>query len=468
MGFSFFIVVLYLLGMVVLGHVSYRSGNNARSFHGANLGVLMCVAAGAGEWMGGTSTTGVSEYGYLFGISGAWYTIANGIGILFCALLFSRLYRSLNKTTVSGIIGHFIGGRARSVSSAILILVMLVVGVSQMVAIGTLGKALFRIDISLSIAILGAVVIVYTLFGGMVSVGYTNTVHMIVMYAGIVTAVIYSIWKLGGSAGFRAALPESYFSFASIGGSKIGSWIVASVLGACTAQAGIQPILAARDEKVAFRSSVLIALIVAPFGILTAILGMVAKINYPALENAKMALPALMQDMPAAVSGLVTAAMLAAILSTASPILLACGTLFTKDLYALIRPKADPAEELRVSRVTTALAGLICSAFAIAVFNKSAVLDVVYFAYSLRGSLFVILLFGIYSKKNKPGETPVIVSMVFTVLVALFWVVYKAIMGTYPISAGFSDTYAAVGASLLFMIAIKLSSIFKQKELSEP
>ncbi len=457
------IVVVYLLAMILLGVFSYKKGNSSKHFHGANLGILMCVAAGAGEWMGGTSTTGVSEYGYLYGISGAWYTIANGIGIMVCAFFFAKLYRSLNQPTVSGIVGHYIGNKARTASSIILLLVMLVVGVSQMVAIGSLGKVLFDLDVSLSIAILGIVVIIYTLFGGMVSVGYTNTVHMIVMYVGIIIAVVYSVANFGGGKAFIQEVPEGYLSFTSIGGTKIGSWVVASVLGACTAQAGIQPILAAKNEKVAFKSSVLIALIVAPFGILTAILGIIARMQFPALENAKLALPYLMQNMPTWLSGLVTAAMMAAILSTASPILLACGTLFTKDIYPLLNKK-EHKNDLMVSRIVTAIAGIICVSFAIAIFNNKAVLDVVYFAYSLRGSLFVILLFGIYSKKRKPKEIPVIISMVLTVVVALFWVIYKTITGHYPISPAFSDTYAAVATALISMIIITLISKNNEKK----
>ena len=458
MNYLIYIVVLYLLLMLVLGIVSYKRGNTSKSFHGANLGILMCVVAGAGEWMGGNSTTGVSEYGYLYGISGAWYTIANGIGIMVCAFFFAKLYRSLNQPTVSGIVGHYIGKKARTVSSVILLVVMLVVGISQMVAIGTLGKVLLNVDIVWSILLLGIAVIVYTLFGGMVSVGYTNTVHMLVMYTGIIVAVVYSISQMGGTAAFVEAAPASSFSFTAIGGTKIGSWVVASVLGACTAQAGIQPILAARDEKVAFRSSILIALIVAPFGILTALLGVIARIRFPDLENAKLALPQLMQTMPGWIAGLVTAAMMAAVLSTAAPILLSCGTLFAKDIYPLFRPKASSRNDLLVSRVVTAAAGLICIFLAIAIFDHSTVLDVVYFAYSLRGSLFVILLFGIYSKKHKLPETPVIFSMIITVLVALFWVVYKAFTQTYPLSPAFSDTYAAVLTALITMILIKIFS----------
>ena len=454
MNIALVFVVLYLCLTVTVSLTTIKKKTSARSFHGANLGILLCVAAGAGEWMGGTSTTGVSEYGYLFGISGSWYTIANGIGIMFCAIFFARLYRSLSTPTVSGIVGHYIGPNAKSVSAVLLILVMLVVGVSQMTAIGSLGKVLFNIDIKASILILGAVVILYTLFGGMLSVSYTNMMHLIVMYAGIIAAVVFALHSLGGIAQIKTELPESYFSFASIGGDKIGSWIIASVLGACTAQAGIQPVLAARNEKTAVVSSVMIAMIVAPFGILSAFLGMAARIWFPEMENAKLALPALLQNMPVLTAGLVTAAMTAAILSTAAPILLACGTLFTKDVYLRLHPGLSSRKELQVSRIATSTAGVLCVLMAILMYYSATVLDIVYFAYSLRGSLFVILLFGIFSRKQKPQENPTIAAMILTAATGLFWTVWKAYTGSYPIAPWFSDTYASICTAVLSMTIV--------------
>ena len=456
-------LLIYIAVILVIGLFSTIKGKTARSYHGANLGILMCVAAGAGEWMGGTSTTGVSEYGYLFGISGAWYTIANGLGIIVCAFFFAKLYRSLNTPTVSGIVGHYFGKDARTVSSVLLIIVMIAVGISQMIAIGTLGKTIFDIDIEWSILILGLVVILYTMFGGMLAVGYTNTLHLIVMYIGMITAVIYCVMNMGGLDLAVSQIPEGYDSFTSIGFSKIGSWILASVLGACTAQAGIQPILAARDEKVAAKSSVIIALIVAPFGILTAALGIIARIKFPELASAKLALPQLLGTMPGALSGLVTAAMMAAVLSTAAPIFLACGTLFTRDIYLRFKPDTKDKKELYVSRTVTAASGMICIAAAIAFFNSSTVLDIVYFAYSIRGSLFIILLFGIVQKKSKLPEKAVIASMLATASTGLIWVVYKQITGSYPISDGFTETYATVIAAILCMTVSQIYGLKKYK-----
>lgn len=229
-------------------------------------------------------------------------------------------------STISGIIGQFLGERARRVSAGLLILVMIAVGSSQMVAIGTLGEELFHINAMASILILGTGVLIYTVLGGMIAVGYTNILHMIVMYTGSITAVIVCLTEIGGISELKEMLPANCFAMDSIGVSKIGSWLIASVLGACVAQAGIQPILASKNEKEAVKASYLIAFLVAPFGILSAVLGMVARVQFPYLKNAKLALPTLLMSINSIMGGFVMASIMAAVLSTASPIFLACGT----------------------------------------------------------------------------------------------------------------------------------------------
>ncbi|WP_026523804.1 sodium:solute symporter family protein [Butyrivibrio sp. MB2005] len=451
------IVIGYFLITFLTGILARKKTVNSKAFDGAGLGMLLCVMVGAGEWMGGTATTGVSEYGYIYGISGAWYTIANGIGICVLAAFFAKLFRSIEKPTVAGIIGNYIGQKARFVSACILIFVMVTVGTSQMIALGTLGQALFGFDPNISIIVLGCGVLIYTVLGGMVAVGYTNILHMIVMYAGIVLALVVSSNKVGGISNLVTSLDDSFFSMSSIGIPKVSSWVTASVLGACTAQAGLQPILAAKDEKTAISSSFLIALLVAPFGIFTALLGMISKTIYPNLENAKMALPTLLMNLSPLVGGLVMASIFAAILSTASPIFLSCGTLFSRDVYSYLKQnktneKLLDSQVLKVARISTALLGGGCIAISVLLRNASTILDIVYFAYSLRGCLFVILLFGIYWKQLH--EEAAVIAMVFSGIVGLGWVSYKSIFHTYPIFPYFSETYATLLVAVISTVII--------------
>ena len=469
----------YFLLTVIIGVWSSKRAKTSDSFHGAQLGIFSIVCASAGEWLGGTATTGVSEYGFVYGLSGAWYTISNGIGVMFLALCFAKLFRSLNTMTVPGIIEKFLGLRARTVSSILLIFVMLAVGLSQMIAAGKLGQSLMGADFTAAVVVFAVIFIVYTLAGGMNAVASTNKMHLFVMYGGILLAIFFALAGVGGWSGFASGIQKlqtaretNYLSMLSIGLPKVSSWIIAGLLGACAAQAGLQPVLAAKDVPTAKLACIITAFVVAPFGVFTALLGMISKIMSVngtltdavghVVTDGKLALPTLMMHLPPVVGGFVLASILAAILSTVSPIILAAGTMATKDIYQrVLRPGATDAQVLRMSRVTTALSGVVCAAGAILLVDTSRVLDIVYSAYSLRGALLVVLVLGIYWKRT--SEKGACWSMVCTGAAAVFWVVWQMVFGTYPIFPWLTETYAAVfvafGTTVLFSYIFPLSDM---------
>lgn len=466
------IIILYFALTVTIGVLSMRKSKTSDSFHGAEMAVFAIVCASAGEWLGGTATTGCSEYGFNYGLSGAWYTIGNGIGVMFLALCFSKIYRSLKTVTVPGIIEHYFGGRARKVSSILLIIVMEAVGLAQMIAAGKLGQSLLGFDFTWTCIVFAVIFIIYTLCGGMNAVASTNKMHLFVMYGGAIVAIFVALGKVEGWSGFLRGIDEvealdtskNYFNMFSIGGAKVSSWIIAGLLGACTAQAGVQPVLAAKDIPTAKKACIITAFVAAPFGFFTCLLGMIAKVmshNGTLLDTAgevvtdgKLALPTLMMNLNPIIGGLILASILAAILSTVSPIILASGTMFTKDLYQKKHPEADDKKVLLVSRVSTAIAGIICAVGAIALVNASAVLDIVYSAYSLRGALFIVVMLGMLwmKKKQVVSETGAIISMILTFASAIIWVAIKLISGKYPLSIGnfaITETYVAVIVAFL-------------------
>ncbi|MDO4552485.1 MAG: hypothetical protein Q4C22_03000, partial [Bacillota bacterium] len=229
------------------------------------------------------------------------------------------------------------------------------------------------------------------------------------------------------------------------------------------AQAGIQPILAARDVHVARKAAFITAAVVAPFGILTALLGMCARIIYPDLGNAKLALPTLMMDMPPVLGGIVLASIFAAVLSTISPIILAAGTMFTRDIYDRFSKNTDDKRTLFVSRLSTGIAGLVCIGLAMVFYTSSRILDMVYFAYTLRGACFIILLYGIYWKGT--SEKGAIISIIITGAIGAFWVIWKAAAGDYPIAPWMTETYASVIAAAISTLLFSL--VFPKKERLE-
>ena len=66
---------------------------------------------------------------------------------------------------------------------------------------------------------------------------------------------------------------------------------------------------------------------------------------------------------------------------------------------------------------------MVCILLAVLLSSKTTILDIVYFAYSLRGSLFVVLLLGIFWKRT--NWKTAICAMICTTVVGFLWVGYK-------------------------------------------
>ena len=181
MNWQLIIIIVYFALTMAIGILASRKTKSSDSFVGAGMGVFAIVCVACGQWLGGTATTGCSEYGFTSGISGWWYTIANGIGMLMMGLFFAEKYRKYGEVTIPGIIERVVGPKSRTVCSILLIFVMLAVGLSQMIAAGKLGQSLLGMDFTLSCCIFALIFIIYTMSGGVKSMAKVAVVQGVVM-----------------------------------------------------------------------------------------------------------------------------------------------------------------------------------------------------------------------------------------------------------------------------------------------
>lgn len=472
------IVVVYFVLTLVLGLVTTRA-KTSKAYDGTGLGIIACVAVGAGEWIGGTSTSGVAEYGYKFGMSGTWYTIANGLGIIFLAIFLSKLFRKLNQSTVSGILAHYVGKKARLYAGIVQMIILIIVGTSQIISIGSLVEVLFGWPSWSHIPcmfVVGGGILLFTVLGGMKAIGKTNVMHLVFMYIGAIIAVIVILSKIGGFSVLTENLDGSFFNMGTIGPTKITSWCLASILGSCVAQAGLQPVLTAKDEKTAQRSSFITALLVAPFGILTAILGICSRYLHPELltiygpvVGPKMGLPTLlMNDISPIIGGLVMAALFGAIFSTIGPIFLSIGTIFGRDIYPFVRKNKDENAPLNVNvnRLASVGFGMLVIVASVFLYDYQAGLDIVYFAYSLRAAIFVVLLAAILWKQVTSRSANI--TIVAASACGLIWIIMKNIFPDHVLFKYVSETYITIAVGVILILAATLiDSHFRKKELAK-
>lgn len=203
----------------------------------------------------------------------------------------------------------------------------------------------------------------YTVAGGLAAVIYTDLFQTFVLMAGAVLLTALGLQHTGGFEGLRAALPNDFFHMIKPIDHPVYPWLGTTagtlILGIwywCTDQVIVQKTLSARDVSQARKGALFCAsLKILPVFVLV-LPGLIAKALWPAEVNGDNAYPLLvMRLLPEGLSGLMVAALLAALMSSLSSVFNSCSTLLTMDVYKKWRPEASEARLVLVGRLMTGL-----------------------------------------------------------------------------------------------------------------
>jgi len=201
---------------------------------------------------------------------------------------------------------------------------------------------------------------VYTIFGGLAAVIYTELLQAVVLLLGAATLTVIAVSEAGGFAGIRAAVPADFFHMIKPISDPAFPWtgifFGAPILGIwywCTDQMIVQRVLGAKSEAHARGGALLCgALKILPVFVLV-LPGLAARVLYPDI-NGDAAYPTLVvRLLPAGVTGFMVAALMAALMSSLAATFNSASTLVTFDIYKKITPSATESELVRVGRIVT-------------------------------------------------------------------------------------------------------------------
>ena len=216
----------------------------------------------------------------------------------------------------------------------------------------------------------GAVIVVvatglYTAWGGLRAVLYTDLIQMFVLIGGAVVVVVIGLQAVGGWEALRQSAGEQAFSLWKPMSHPDFPWTgilfgapILAVWYWCTDQYIVQRVLSAHGIEDARRGTIFAALLKqAPLFIFVVpgmIAGALAAQGRLDLPEADAALPALVQTLlPVGLKGLVVAGLLAALMSSLSSVFNSCSTIVTMDLYTRFRPDASQRTLVLVGQVST-------------------------------------------------------------------------------------------------------------------
>jgi len=216
----------------------------------------------------------------------------------------------------------------------------------------------------------GALIVVvstglYTVFGGMRAVLYTDMLQAFVMVGGSFVVLFIGLDAVGGWQAMASEAGSGAFSLWKPLSDPDFPWtgivLGAPILGIwywCTDQFIVQRVLSARNADDARRGAIfggfLKVLPLFIFVIPGVIAGVLAARGDLVLRTPDEALPALIGTLlPTGLRGLVVAGLLAALMSSLSSVFNSCATLITWDVYRKLRPQAPERRLVVVGQLAT-------------------------------------------------------------------------------------------------------------------
>jgi len=343
------IIVIYLAAMLAFGFWGKSKTKDSADFlvAGRRLGPALYTGTMAAVVLGGASTVGGVGLGYKWGISGMWLVVAIAVGLLALSLLFAGRIQRLKVYTVAQMLRLRYGVDATSASGIVMVAYTLMLSVTSTIAYATVFNVLFGTDRTVSVIIGGVIVMLYSSIGGMWSITLTDMVQFILKTIGIFFLLLPFTWnKAGGLDGIRERAGDTVFDLGAIGMPTVITFFVVYSFGMLIGQDIWQRVFTARSPGVAKWGGTTAAVYCLLYGVAGAAIGMAASTFLPDVEAKDDVYAQIAETiLPVGISGLVLAAAVAAMMSTASGALIATATVAKTDVKPLLlRMFGRPAE----------------------------------------------------------------------------------------------------------------------------
>ena len=423
-------LVVYKLVLLAIGVIAERRTKDQADFllGGRKLGPLVAAISASASSSSVWTLLGVSGYAFSFGMRGLWLLPAciGGFVINWCLVAprLRRLAADRGALTLTEVLaGRDLGWSyrpARIAASVIVLLGLTAYVAYQFQGAGTTFEANFGTGATASIVIGAAVVVVYTVLGGFWAVSLTDTLQGLMMAAASVILPIGALWAVGGVGGLSDGLsrlgevhPESLSL--TYGEEGIAAWgpilmLLAIAIGYPGQPHVVNRFMAMGDEGAVRRARVYSigwAAIVYPGMILVGLCGRILLTDetvtgefFGEYDQNKVFFEVTNQTMTAVVAGILTAAVLSAIMSTADSQLLAAAGSVSHDMN-----ESDRAEsKIRNSRLV--VVGLSVLATLFAIYVDKDIFNGVLVVFNALGAAFgPLLVVTLWRRRVGPGWT---------------------------------------------------------------
>ncbi|EHZ2744326.1 sodium/proline symporter PutP [Vibrio vulnificus] len=456
--------IAYLLLMVAIGVYAYKKTSSSSDYFlgGRSLGPWPAALSAGASDMSGWLLLGLPGYAYAAGIESFWLAGGLLVGTWANWLVSAKRLRTYSIQTDALTLPEFLSRRLddkskliQTISAFFILLFFLFYTSSGLVAGGKLFETVFGLDYSTAVIIGTLCVVSYTLFGGFLAVSWTDLVQGLLMAAAL---MIVPIAVMEGGFGQLATdmhniNPELLTLWSDAKGEPLSAIAIISLVAWGLGYFGQPHILARfkasrtnRELGTARRIAVGWTALSMAGAILVGLVGLVWVNGHPGTELAdgeKIFMLLVNTVFHPVIAGILLAAILAAVMSTADSQLLVSSSALAEDFYKqVIKPDASSQEIVMVGRIGVVVISII--ALILAMTPDSSVLGLVSYAWAGFGAAFgpAVVLSLYWKGMNRNGALAGILIGGITI------VVWKQLTG------GWFDVYEIVPGIIFSTIAI--------------
>ena len=423
----FFAFIIGTMGITKWAASKTKSASDFYTAGGGITGFQNGLAI-AGDYMSAASFLGISGMIYLNGFDGIIYAIGFLVGWPIILFLMAEKLRNLGKFNFTDIAAYRLDERRiRILAACGSLTVVTFYLIAQMVGAGKLIEVLFHIPYHYAVVIVGALMIIYVTFGGMLATTWVQIIKAVLLLGGVTimallvlatTGINFSFANLAETAVNLHAKKDAILAPGSFVSDPIAS--ISLGLALMLGTAGLPHILmrffTVGNAKEARKSVVYATGFIGYFYLLIAVVGlggivylMDPNVNSAYLDAAgkliggnNMAAVHLAQATGGSIFlGFISAVAFATILAVVAGLALAASNSIAHDLYAIVirKGQATDAEEMKVSKRTVIVIGIVAVLLGFAFENQN-IAFMVGLAFAVAASAnFPILILSIYWSK---------------------------------------------------------------------
>lgn len=457
------VVIVYLVGTAIIGIYLRKRIKSTSDFliAGRSLGLLLTTTTLAAIQIGAGVILGGAELGAESGIwPGTWYGIGCGGGLILAGLLVAAKLRKHKGFVPLDFFANRYGERkwVRLWGWLSNIPSLLGIFIAQIMAAGSI-FSVFGFDYTTGIVVCGIAIMLYSVMAGMWGVAVTNFIQLGIIVIDIPLVALVSLLKLRelGTVTLSDVITTPFIPAGML--SRAIFIIVPFLFSISISYDAYMRYQSSKSAKVAQWGCILAGIIVILVSFCAGFVGAVGKIVFPELENTAVLSHMVQSTLSPVMAGLVVSALLAAVMSSGTCLLISLSGTFSRDLYNKVLHPSAQLDELKHSKILSRIVVLISVIVGIwiAFQAKGILYTMIIFNYPYMGSMLVPLLGGVLWDKATPkGAIAAILAGGAIGIVSFLVGVPGPFYGLFNIDLGLFIAYAVSG--FVFIVVSLLTS----------